>query len=398
MTFATGTDAAGVANNPAGESVHTSIIAYDSLGVPLTRRRDDESRKHRRRRHDLALHRREPRTTATTRVFDSRQRRPARRQRNDSLRHQRPTDPGEAGNTITVSRAGTGADQNVDIALNFEKVTALASSDSTLFAQQDGIKIGSLVGFEVGGNGIITGTFDNGLTSVLGQVATATFDNPQGLNDHGSNLYAVGSNSGEPRIGGPLEGQAGGVRSGALELSNVDLSNEFINLIIASTGFSAASRVITTSDQLMQELLNTARDERGSAALRIGKWAGADPEPDHPVCLRLRFLQFTIRQFSLRLMILLTRLNGSEFVFNAEKIRAIESDARHPHQHRRRRQARRQGERAGGRQTLHRVRPADAEAADGVGLVPQPRPLRENPVGRGRFRGRVRGATPQHGR
>jgi flagellar hook protein FlgE len=56
-----------------------------------------------------------------------------------------------------------------------------------------------------------------------------------------------------------LEGLAGGIRAGALELSNVDLSNEFINLIIASTGFSAASRVITTSDQLMTELLNTSR-------------------------------------------------------------------------------------------------------------------------------------------
>ena len=257
MTFAPGTDAGGVADNPAGESVHTSIVAYDSLGVPLTL--------------DVTMNLESTDDGGTTWRYIA-------ESPNDSdYKNFTPGGDGQlAGsgtvrfdtngrlvpattNTITVSRAGSGADQNVDVALNFDKVTALASSDSTLFAQQDGIKIGSLVGFEVGGNGIITGTFDNGLTSVLGQVATATFDNPQGLSDHGSNLYAVGSNSGEPRIGGPLEGQAGGVRSGALELSNVDLSNEFINLIIASTGFSAASRVITTSDQLMQELLNTAR-------------------------------------------------------------------------------------------------------------------------------------------
>ena len=257
FSFVPGTDAAGNADNPAGESVHTSIIAYDSLGSPLT--------------VDVTMNLESTDDGGTTWRYIA-------ESPNDS--DYKVFAPGADGqqagsgtvrfdtngrlvptttNTITINRAGSGADQNVDVALDFTKVTALASSDSSLFAQQDGIKIGSLTGFEIGGNGFITGTFDNGLTSVLGQVATATFDNAQGLIDHGSNLYAVGSNSGEPRIGGPLEGQAGGVRSGALELSNVDLSNEFINLIIASTGFSAASRVITTSDQLMQELLNTAR-------------------------------------------------------------------------------------------------------------------------------------------
>jgi flagellar hook protein FlgE len=162
-------------------------------------------------------------------------------------------------NSITINRAGAGSEPTVDIALDFQKVTALASSDSSFFAQQDGIRIGTLVGYEIGGDGTITGTFDNGLTSRLGQVAVATFENAKGLSDTGSSLYSVGSNSGEPRIGAPLEGMAGSLRSGALELSNVDLSKEFINLIIASTGFSAASRVITTSDQLMTELLNASR-------------------------------------------------------------------------------------------------------------------------------------------
>ncbi len=138
-------------------------------------------------------------------------------------------------------------------------MTSLADGDSEFFAQQDGTKIGTLVSFGIGNDGTITGSFDNGLTGKLGQVGMATFDNPQGLGDMGGNLYGVGANSGEPRVGAPLEGLAGGIRSGALEMSNVDLSNEFINLIIASTGFSAASRVISTSDQLMTELLNTSR-------------------------------------------------------------------------------------------------------------------------------------------
>jgi flagellar hook protein FlgE len=72
-------------------------------------------------------------------------------------------------------------------------------------------------------------------------------------------MYSAGGNSGVPVVGSPLQLGAGSVRSGALELSNVDLSAEFINLIISSTGFSAASRVITTSDQLLTELLNSAR-------------------------------------------------------------------------------------------------------------------------------------------
>ena len=126
-------------------------------------------------------------------------------------------------------------------------------------SSQDGLAIGTLTSFSVGANGIVTGAFDNGLTSTLGQVAVATFDNPQGLVDKGGNMYVTGSNSGVPKITGPLTLTAGAIRAGSLEGSNVDLSKEFINMIVASTGFSAASRVITTSDQLIQELLNSTR-------------------------------------------------------------------------------------------------------------------------------------------
>ena len=257
MTFTGGTDANGVADDPTGESIHTSIVVYDSLGQPITldvtmnlEATDDGGSTWRY-------------TAASAEDSDYTSFTPGGEGQQVGSGVVRFDTNGrliaEAANTVTISRAGTGADRNVDISLDFGRVTALASSGSSLFAQQDGIKIGTLTSFEIGGDGSIVGTYDNGLTSVLGQVAVATFDNPQGLSDNGSNLYSVGSNSGEPRVGAPLLNRAGGVRSGALELSNVDLSNEFINLIIASTGFSAASRVITTSDQLMQELLNTSR-------------------------------------------------------------------------------------------------------------------------------------------
>jgi len=125
--------------------------------------------------------------------------------------------------------------------------------------QQDGSATGTLNGFSIGSNGIVTGTFTNGLTQTLGQVAVAEFNNPLGLIDDGGNLFSAGANSGVPVITSPQQLGAGSIRSGALELSNVDISQEFINMIIASTGFSASSRVITTSDQLITELLNTNR-------------------------------------------------------------------------------------------------------------------------------------------
>ena len=106
---------------------------------------------------------------------------------------------------------------------------------------------------------MIVGAFTNGLTRPLGQVALATFSNNDGLVEVGSNMFTTGPNSGTPQVTSPQTLGAGRIIGGALELSNVDLSQEFINLILASTGYSAASRVITTTDQLMQQLLVLGR-------------------------------------------------------------------------------------------------------------------------------------------
>jgi flagellar hook protein FlgE len=139
-------------------------------------------------------------------------------------------------------------------------MTSLASKSSELLmTRQDGNGIGTLNDFSIGEDGKITGSFTNGQTRTLGQVAVATFTNPSGLSDEGGNMYKTGTNSGEPVIAAPMTLGSGGIRSGALEQSNVDLSKEFINMIVASTGFTAASRVITTSDQLITELLNSSR-------------------------------------------------------------------------------------------------------------------------------------------
>jgi flagellar hook protein FlgE len=124
-------------------------------------------------------------------------------------------------------------------------------------SSQDGIQIGTLSSFSVGGDGTITGSYDNGQTKTLGQVALATFNNPNGLNNEGGNNYAAGAASGVAVIGAPTRLGSGSIEAGSLEQSNVDLSTEFTNMITASTGFSASSRVISTAEQMLTDLLNS---------------------------------------------------------------------------------------------------------------------------------------------
>ncbi len=169
--------------------------------------------------------------------------------------------------TMELDRTNTGADDPLTVNLQFaaggDAVTAFSdtttaqSSIAAVF--EDGSRLGTLSTFSVGTNGVITGGFTNGLTRTIGQLALATFTNPEGLVDAGGSLFRVGPNSGNAVITEPLEFGTGRLIGGALELSNVDLSEEFINMILTSTGYSAASRVITTTDQLIQQLLTIGR-------------------------------------------------------------------------------------------------------------------------------------------
>ena len=162
--------------------------------------------------------------------------------------------------TLNVDRAGTGAVTPTSFNLDFSKVTGLTSQGSTLvMTTQDGFTSGQLTNFSVGDDGVITGTFSNGMTRSLGQVAIAKFTNQEGLIATVNNLFITGPNSGEPVIVEPQQFGAGRVRGGALELSNVDLTREFIGLITASTAFSASGRVLSTSNDLLNELLVLAR-------------------------------------------------------------------------------------------------------------------------------------------
>jgi len=248
FSFRAGTDAANNVDGPIGESKKTTVAAFDSLGTPIDL--------------DVTLSLKS-RSDAGT-VWDY----SAESEQNTSglLIGTGTVSFGPTGQflnsdppTITVQRTNTGAVPVVPIDLNFKGMTALTDTTSAIVGNADGYKKGTLTDYSIGSDGSINGSFDNGLTRTLGQIALATFKNPMGLQDTGSNLYKAGANSGDPQITAPRTLDAGSVRSGSLELSNVDLSKEFTNLIIASTGFSASSRVISTSSQLLSELLNTAR-------------------------------------------------------------------------------------------------------------------------------------------
>jgi flagellar hook protein FlgE len=118
-----------------------------------------------------------------------------------------------------------------------------------------GAAVGTLESFSLGNDGTITGVYTNGLRQPIGQLALANFANPGGLTKSGNSSYSVGDNSGAPEIGTAGTGGRGTLSAGALEMSNVDLSQEFTGLIIAQRGFQANSKVITTSDQILQDLV-----------------------------------------------------------------------------------------------------------------------------------------------
>lgn len=162
--------------------------------------------------------------------------------------------------TFSIDRTGTGAQSPQQITLEFNSdsgsLSALSDQQSQLATvSQDGAPIGSLDSFSVNNDGTIVGVFSNSLHQNLGQVALAKFSNPDGLVQSGQNLFSTSSNSGTAQVGTATQAGLGKIVGGAVEQSNVDLSAQFVNLISASTGFSANSRVITTNQKLMQDLL-----------------------------------------------------------------------------------------------------------------------------------------------
>jgi len=164
------------------------------------------------------------------------------------------------GDQFSVNRSGTGAATPLTITLDFSGIHGLSTQTSNvIMAAQDGFPPGTLSNFAVGADGTINGTFSNGMSRTLGQVALGLFPNPTGLLADTDNSFLIGPNSGNLTITAPGAFGAGRILGGALELSNVDLSAEFIGLITSSTGFQASSRVISVSSDLLDQLLLVVR-------------------------------------------------------------------------------------------------------------------------------------------
>jgi flagellar hook protein FlgE len=250
LTFADGTNAAGVASDPNGESVETALTGYDSLGSPVAINVTAVLESQTAAGTNWRFYATSPDNQGATQVLGD-----------GTLSFDNQGNLTDVtGNTLTLDRSGTGATPMQSVTLNFSGVNGLSNGANASVLQstgQDGSALGTLSSFSVGNDGTITGSFTNGLTRTIGQVALANFQNPDGLVNQGSNLYQAGSDSGPAVIGAPETLGSGSVLSGTLEQSNVDISKEFINMIIASTGFSGSSRVITTSDQLITNLLNS---------------------------------------------------------------------------------------------------------------------------------------------
>jgi flagellar hook protein FlgE len=159
-------------------------------------------------------------------------------------------DPGNGAATMAIT---------LDPGTGLTALSQYAGRSTAVIREQNGYTMGTLDDFNIDTTGTISGTFTNGVTVVLGQIALADFNNPSGLERRGDSIYAASANSGEAVLGFAGEGSASSITSRALEMSNVDLAQEFTNMIIAQRGFQANSRVISNADEMLQEVVNLKR-------------------------------------------------------------------------------------------------------------------------------------------
>lgn len=243
----------GTVQEAVGESATTDFIVYDSLGIPLQVRltavlesRNDSSVTY---RWFADSGNNDPLTGASIAVgtglvtLDGA----------GSLL-------GVSENTVSIDRANVPSASPLTFDLDFSAISGLAADSSNLAASaQDGFAPGTLSSFIIGEDGRIRGVFSNGVTRDLGQIRLARFANNAGLEQRDENMFSSGVNSGLPVEGNPGEQGIGDVIAGAVELSNTDVGKNLIDLILASTQYRSNTRVITTAQQLIDELLNLRR-------------------------------------------------------------------------------------------------------------------------------------------
>ncbi|TWU64793.1 MULTISPECIES: flagellar hook-basal body complex protein [Crateriforma] len=243
----------GVTQDAVGQSAASDFIVYDSLGVPINVR------------VTAVLESRTDQSTVYRWYADSPENQPG-----DGTEIAVGTGlitfdgngnfVDATNESIAIDRNGVPSVSPLQFDMDFSLVSGLATQEASLAAtRQDGSEPGVLNSFVVGEDGTIRGVFSNGITRDLGQLQLARFANPAGLEAKGLNLYAEGINTGLPVQGAPGENGIGKVIGGALELSNTDIGKDLVDLVLASTMYRGNSRVITTSQQLIDELLNIRR-------------------------------------------------------------------------------------------------------------------------------------------
>ena len=168
------------------------------------------------------------------------------------------------GNFVTGANSlqfnpGGGAAGGQEVELDFSRMSQSAGEFSIDGSAEDGYEFGFLDSFGIDNRGIVTGNYTNGINQQIGQVGLANFSNPSGLVKEGETVFRESQNSGEAQFGEATVGGRGAIAPGTLEMSNVDLAEQFTNMIVTQRGFQANSRSITTSDEMLQELTNLKR-------------------------------------------------------------------------------------------------------------------------------------------
>lgn len=158
--------------------------------------------------------------------------------------------------TFNVTKPVTTGAAPVVFDLDFTGTTQFGSSFGVNTLTEDGYASGRLIGFDVGADGLLQGSYSSGKFLTLGQVVLANFANPQGLQPQGNNTWAESTTSGVPLVGAPKTGSLGLLQSGAVEDSNVELTSELVNMITAQRVYQANAQTIKTQDQLLQTLVN----------------------------------------------------------------------------------------------------------------------------------------------
>ena len=160
---------------------------------------------------------------------------------------------------ITVTPATATGIPGFSMSMDFSKFSQVASDTGIQASSQNGYAPGSLSSFSINNDGTIIGLYTNGLTRPVGQLGVAIFPNADGLERTGNNLWRNTDNSGIPVVGSATTGGRGQISSGFLEQSNVDISNEFADLIVTQRGFQANTKIVTVIDELLQDVINMKR-------------------------------------------------------------------------------------------------------------------------------------------